>query len=540
MSGVGERFRMAGFRLPKPLIGILGRPMVAHVLEMFPSISDPLIIANEDHLQSEEFQLGSIITEVRPKARIVSIAPHKKGPGWALLQAQEFIDRMRPTIVSYCDYTAMFDETKFIEALDQSDGLIGTYSGFHPHMFRSTSFAYVKLTDYGSVSNIQEKQPYTEEPLSEQASCGLYGFASGDLLLEALHDQVANNDSLNGEYYTSLTYKSLLRSGKTIKTFKVDSFMQWGTPEDLSDFLYWSDAFEEVTRSQGLSSPPSDGTSLLLAAGAGQRFKNSGYQDEKPLLPVNGRTGWSSVVRSLPNLTDKRLVCRSDQIGFDELRSQAEDESSAVTVLDGMTRGQAESALFGLRDCIRARSPVVVAACDGLFVGSTSVSGMDVAPTMWLARAYRPAEIHPEQFSWASVDSTGAVTAVLLKQAPPGPGWLTLTGTFSFPSVEIAIEIVEDYLCNGNQLNGEFYLDRCFYDLVDREIDVRAVVAPAFMGFGTPLEYESYRYWQRTFNSWVAHPYKITEDPLVAPDDHGRLLRQLSIPSVPFWEFHTN
>ena len=33
MSGFGERFRRAGYEVPKPLIEIDGKPIIAHVIE---------------------------------------------------------------------------------------------------------------------------------------------------------------------------------------------------------------------------------------------------------------------------------------------------------------------------------------------------------------------------------------------------------------------------------------------------------------------------------------------------------------------------
>lgn len=40
MSGFGERFRRAGYTLPKPLIEVEGKPMVAHVIDLFPGETD--------------------------------------------------------------------------------------------------------------------------------------------------------------------------------------------------------------------------------------------------------------------------------------------------------------------------------------------------------------------------------------------------------------------------------------------------------------------------------------------------------------------
>jgi NDP-sugar pyrophosphorylase family protein len=44
MSGFGERFRRAGYSVPKPLIEVEGKPIIAHVLSMFPNETDVFFI----------------------------------------------------------------------------------------------------------------------------------------------------------------------------------------------------------------------------------------------------------------------------------------------------------------------------------------------------------------------------------------------------------------------------------------------------------------------------------------------------------------
>lgn len=49
MSGFGKRFRRAGYVLPKPLIGTDGRPIIAHVIDLFPGETDFVFFCNRDH-----------------------------------------------------------------------------------------------------------------------------------------------------------------------------------------------------------------------------------------------------------------------------------------------------------------------------------------------------------------------------------------------------------------------------------------------------------------------------------------------------------
>ena len=50
MSGKGERFKKAGYTKPKPLIEINNKPIIAHVLDMFPGEKDVTFILSLIHI----------------------------------------------------------------------------------------------------------------------------------------------------------------------------------------------------------------------------------------------------------------------------------------------------------------------------------------------------------------------------------------------------------------------------------------------------------------------------------------------------------
>lgn len=64
MSGFGERFRRAGYDVPKPLIEIDGMPIIAHVIDMFPGEHDFIFICNQVFqycfIRSLSVALGSV------------------------------------------------------------------------------------------------------------------------------------------------------------------------------------------------------------------------------------------------------------------------------------------------------------------------------------------------------------------------------------------------------------------------------------------------------------------------------------------------
>ena len=105
MSGFGERFRRAGYDIPKPLIEIEGKPIIAHVIDMFPEETNFHFICNKEHLENINYRMEEILFKHCATAKIHSIEPHKLGPVFAVQQIQEHLKPDEPTIVNYCDFT---------------------------------------------------------------------------------------------------------------------------------------------------------------------------------------------------------------------------------------------------------------------------------------------------------------------------------------------------------------------------------------------------------------------------------------------------
>ena len=109
MSGFGERFRRAGYLVPKPLVIVEGKPIIAHVIDMFPGESDFLFICNQDHLEEPSYRMADILRHYCPTGTVVGIAPHKLGPIHAVRQIEHLLDPTQAVIVNYCDFTCYWD-----------------------------------------------------------------------------------------------------------------------------------------------------------------------------------------------------------------------------------------------------------------------------------------------------------------------------------------------------------------------------------------------------------------------------------------------
>lgn len=243
MSGLGSRFLSAGYGAPKPLISVQGRPIIAWVLDMFPGADDPLFVCRQEHLK--QTNMREVLTKLKPAGTIASIEGAKLGPVDALLKAQEHIDS-RPAVVSYCDYYMHWDYPAFLDHVARSGckGSVPCYTGFHPHLLpKKNLYACCRVDQEDRLLEIREKHSFTVDKTLSRHSPGVYYFVDGTLLKTYAQRLVDAKDDLNGEYYVSMIYNHLLADSLAVTApANVRHFCQWGTPEDLHEYLFWMNA----------------------------------------------------------------------------------------------------------------------------------------------------------------------------------------------------------------------------------------------------------------------------------------------------------
>lgn len=249
MSGSGQRFRAKGYHDIKPLIPVGGRPIIDYVIKLFPGETDFIFICNEEHLATTP--LRQTLHRLMPSGKIIGIAPHKHGPVWAVLQAENAIQPNEPTIVNYCDFNCVWDYADFKQVMQREhyDGAVVCYKGFHPHLLGPNKYAGCRVDEHNRLLEIREKYSFTENLMDSYQSSGTYYFGSGQLLLHYFQQQVDGQLALNGEYYVSLAYQLLLRDHLKVGVYEIEQFCQWGTPEDLAEFVYWSEYFQTQNKS---------------------------------------------------------------------------------------------------------------------------------------------------------------------------------------------------------------------------------------------------------------------------------------------------
>jgi len=232
MAGHGSRFSKAGYQDPKPLIPVLGRPMIQLVVEnLRPSKEHRFIfICQAEHLKN--YPLRELLIEKTPGCKIIEVSEVTEGAACTVLLAKEYIDCQDQLMIANCDQYIDVDMDKYLAALDSEkiDGLIMTMKAY------DNKWSFVKINEKKEVTLVVEK-----EVISEEATVGIYNFKHGADFVRAAEQMIVNNLRVNNEFYVAPAYNQMIDCGKKIWHFnigKVGKEMHGlGTPEDLELFL---------------------------------------------------------------------------------------------------------------------------------------------------------------------------------------------------------------------------------------------------------------------------------------------------------------
>lgn len=231
-AGLGSRFRNVGVTTPKPLIPILGIPMLEWVIGNFPlEAGDSLVIIGQ---VSESLESNLYLVDVAKKVdlRFVEIDGLTDGPATTVTKAFPYIDMKQPIIVANSDQYISADLHPFIDSVRSQ-----THHGLILSMTAAgNKWSYVGRDSVGRVVEVQEKVE-----ISDEATVGVYAWSTGELCKDGITAQYEASGKVNNEFYVAPTYNYLLQKGSGVETMHIGMHGKdvhgVGTPEDLNSFL---------------------------------------------------------------------------------------------------------------------------------------------------------------------------------------------------------------------------------------------------------------------------------------------------------------
>jgi dTDP-glucose pyrophosphorylase len=232
MAGHGSRFIRAGYKIPKPLIPVHGKPMIRIVVEnLTPSTPHRFIfVCQQEHLDG--YELGHLLRGVAPGCEIIPVSQVTEGAACTVLLAKHLIDNDTPLMIANCDQYVDIRIDDYLTELDgqKLDGLIMTMTANDP------KWSYVLLDDENNIQGVVEKAV-----VSNEATVGLYNYRQGRMFVAAAQEMMRHNLRVNNEFYVAPAYNQMIAAGRRIGFFNIggdrDGMYGLGTPEDLDFFL---------------------------------------------------------------------------------------------------------------------------------------------------------------------------------------------------------------------------------------------------------------------------------------------------------------
>jgi capsule biosynthesis phosphatase len=232
IGGVGLRFQQEGYTRPKPLINVLGRSMIFHVIDGLKLSPDDTIhiIYNGD---LDKYGFKDEIYHHNPKIKLFKIEQRTRGAAETVLVGlQQFneIELNKRIVTVDCDTFYVYDVLNKFRG--QTDNAVFCFVD----TLDDPIYSYVSVQGHSLISDIKEK-----ERISNYANTGCYCFESGKMLkeyCEKIMFDYENGIHAQKELFMSGVIKRMLDDKKVFRAniISEDDFHCLGTPFQVKVF----------------------------------------------------------------------------------------------------------------------------------------------------------------------------------------------------------------------------------------------------------------------------------------------------------------
>jgi glucose-1-phosphate thymidylyltransferase len=245
VAGVGSRLRPHTHTVPKALINVAGKPMLAHILDELDALGireATLVVGHMGDLIRHFVEHHYRHFDVRYVEQL-----DRQGLGHAVHLTRGAQPGRRLLIV----LGDTIFRADFGEVIASPVSLIGVKAVDDPRRF-----GIVEIAAGNRVTRLIEKP---EQPTSNLAIVGIYYIANGDALYACLDELIRRDLRTRGEYQLTDALQLMLERGEKMGVFHVQGWYDCGQPETL---LATNRALLDM---QGGGGGTADGTGVVLA-----------------------------------------------------------------------------------------------------------------------------------------------------------------------------------------------------------------------------------------------------------------------------------
>lgn len=232
LGGIGARFQTEGYTRPKPLINVLGRPMIFHVLDnLHLSPDDTIYIVYNGDL--DKYSFSDEIRHHDPKIKLFKQEQRTRGAAETVLAGLKQLNEVelaKKIVTIDCDTFYVYDVLNKFRA--QTDNAVFCFVD----TLKDPIYSYVNFNGSPIITDIREK-----EKISNYANTGCYCFASGKILKQYCSKIMADFDTGQHdqkELYMSGVIKRMIADKHVFRAniISEDDFHCLGTPFQVKVF----------------------------------------------------------------------------------------------------------------------------------------------------------------------------------------------------------------------------------------------------------------------------------------------------------------
>ena len=223
MAGKGTRLRPFTLTCPKPLLKIIDKPIVEHLIDQITSrlttqIDEIIyILGDETYFNSDVVSSLTLIAKKYNAKTKVYRQLDQLGTGHAIMCAEESLHG--PSIVAYADTMIQGQ----ISIAPDVDGIIWVKKVEDP-----SSYGVVSLDKKNNIIDLIEKP---QKYVSDLAVVGIYYFKDISIIRDEL--KIHLNDKLNPgkEYLLNYGIERMIEKKRVFKSQEIETWMDCGTPK---------------------------------------------------------------------------------------------------------------------------------------------------------------------------------------------------------------------------------------------------------------------------------------------------------------------
>jgi len=232
MAGRGSRFlekanQNPEYKKPKPIINVLGKPMIKWAVESFSNVdySNIIFIVHEDHVK--DYEIDKVLKETfSDEIKIAIQTTPPEGAVKTVLLADKFMEDDDDFIS--VDSDAIFEGDKYLKKIKEVDPecAVPVFNANEP------KFSFAKVDEKMRIIKTAEK-----EIISNWAIHGAYYFKSWGKFKKFANEKISKGEKDGKpEYYIAPLMNKYIEEGRPTIAVPCRLYSM-GTPEQLDEFL---------------------------------------------------------------------------------------------------------------------------------------------------------------------------------------------------------------------------------------------------------------------------------------------------------------